>query len=60
MLRLSRGAGFWQYSGNPRSYCGHRPCTTNEYGRPPHCSFGARPFSADASQNDGDHDSAST
>ena len=30
MLRSSRGAGSWQYSGKPRSYCGHRPCTTKE------------------------------
>ncbi len=60
MLRSSRGGGFWQNSGKPRSYCGHSPCTTNEYGRPPHCSFGGVPRSPAASQNDGDHDSAST
>ena len=28
MLRSRRGAGTWQYSGKPRSYCGHSPCTT--------------------------------
>ena len=42
MLRSSRGAGTWQNSGKPRSYCGHRPCTTNENGRAPHCSLWAR------------------
>ena len=36
MLRSSRGEGRWQYSGKPRSYCGHSPWTTKENGRPPH------------------------
>jgi len=30
ILRLRRGAGVWQNSGKPRSYCGQSPCTTNE------------------------------
>ena len=30
MLRSSRGAGRWQNSGKPFSYCGHSPCTTKE------------------------------
>ncbi|KTR96959.1 hypothetical protein SB3_31120 [Methylobacterium radiotolerans] len=63
MLRASRGEGRWQYSGKPRSYCGHSPCTTKEYGRPPHCACVPRlllPRSLAASQNDGDHDSDST
>ena len=37
-----------------------RPCTTNEYGRAPHCCRGGVPRSPEASQNDGDHDSDST
>ena len=39
MLRSSRGEGRWQYSGKPRSYCGHRPCTTKENGRPLHWAW---------------------
>ena len=52
MPRYNRGAGTWQYSGNPLSYCGHSPWTTNEYGRAPHCSVGPRalPRSAAAAQ----------
>ena len=63
MLRASRGDGRWQYSGKPRSYCGHRPWTTNENGRPPHWACCERPLlprSEAASQKDGDHDSDST
>ena len=45
MLRASRGEGRWQYSGKPRSYCGHRPWTTKEKGRPPHWVCCERPFS---------------
>ena len=63
MLRSSRGEGRWQYSGKPRSYCGHSPCTTKENGRPPHwicCERPPLPRSAASSQNDGDHDSDST
>src|SRR2546429_24405 len=37
MPRSSRGAGTWQYSGKPLSYWGQSPCTTNAYGRAPHC-----------------------
>ena len=60
MLRSSRGAGTWQNSGKPRSYCGHSPCTTNEKGRAPHCCCGGVPRSPARSQNDGDQDSDST
>ena len=62
MSRASRGAGRWQYSGKPRSYCGHNPWTTKENGRPPHwvCARPPLPRSEAASQNEGDHDSART
>src|SRR5712671_2896023 len=62
ILRSSRGEGRWQYSGKPRSYCGHRPCTTKENGRPPHwaCERPLLPRSEASSQNDGDQDSDST
>ena len=62
MLRSSRGDGRSQYSGKPCSYCGHRPWTTKENGRPPHWAWDAPAIAAlgAASQNDGDHDSDST
>src|ERR1700730_8716717 len=62
MLRSSRGEGRWQYSGKPRSYCGHNPCTTKENGRPPHwaCERPLLPRSVGSSQKDGDHDSDKT
>ena len=61
-LRSSRGEGRLQYSGKPRSYCGHSPCTTKENGRSLHwaCERSALPRSSAASQKDGDQDSAST
>ena len=58
MLRSSRGAGFWQNSGKPFSYCGHSPCTTNENGRSPHWLLRALRSPA-CSQKDGDQDRAS-
>src|SRR5260370_239122 len=36
MLRSSRGEGRLQYSGKPRSHCGHSPWTTKENARSPH------------------------
>ena len=59
MPRSSRGAGTWQYSGKPFSYCGHRPCTTKAYGRAPHSGWPCARSPA-ASQNEGDQDRAST
>src|SRR3984893_14125106 len=62
ILRSSRGDGRWQYSGKPCSYCGHRPWTTKENGRPPHwtCERPWLPRSDASSQKEGDHDSDST
>jgi hypothetical protein len=37
IIRADKRWGTSQDSGNPRSYCGHRPCTTKEKGRAPHC-----------------------
>src|SRR3977135_620880 len=58
MLRSRYSADRWQYSGKPRSYCGHRPCTPKETGRPPHWAPDRPllPRSEAASQNDGDQD----
>src|SRR5450631_3784161 len=54
--RSSRGDGRWQYSGKPCSYCGHRPCTTKEKGRPPHwaCARPPLPRSVASSQKLGE------
>ena len=48
-----------QYSGQPRSFCGQKPWTMNEYGlRPSHCAV-RPPASWDAHQL-GDQDSDRT
>src|SRR3981081_3523295 len=62
ILRSSRGEGRWQYSGKPCSYCGHRPWTTKENGRPPHwtCERPLLPRSEASSQNEATHDTNST
>src|ERR1700730_5822348 len=62
MLRSSRGDGRTQYSGKPRSYCGHTPWSATQNGRQPHwaCERLPLPRSAASSQNEGDHDSDST